>query len=85
MRQKIKINQQETQNTKQKHRQKKQTKANYIKTLLSRLRKRDSPISGRIQPRHEDKGKGSGCGTEPKKNTEGGKGWTTDTGSIAMG
>ena len=45
------------------------------KTLLSRLlRKRGSPISGEIQPRHEDKGKDNGCDTQRNKNAEGGKG-----------
>ena len=43
-------------------------------TLLSRLRQKGSPISGGIQPGHEDKSKGNGCDTQRKKNTEGGKG-----------
>ena len=64
------------------------------KTLFSRLRKRDSPISGGIQPRHKGKGKGDGCDTYRKKNTDKGKGDNnqikkimryTDTRSIAMG
>ena len=59
---------------KQNHKQqKKQTKGNHIKTFLSRLRKRSSPVSGRIQPRHEDKGKGNGCDTQRNQNTDGGK------------
>ena len=45
------------------------------KTLFSRLRKRGSPIRGGIQPGHEDKGKGNGCDTQRKKNTERGKGY----------
>ena len=44
------------------------------KTLLSRLRKRGSRISGGIQPRHEDRRKDNVCNTQRKKNTEGGKG-----------
>ena len=52
-----------TRNRKHKHnhKHKKQTKGNHIKTLLSRLRKKGSPISGGIQPRHEDKDKDAGC------------------------
>ena len=44
------------------------------KMLFSRLRKRVSPISGGVQPGHEDKGKGNGSDTQRKKNTERGKG-----------
>ena len=43
------------------------------KTLLSRLRKRGSPMSGGIQPSHEDMSKDNGCDTQRKKNTVGGK------------
>ena len=32
-----------------------------------------SPISGGIQPTHEDKGKGNGCDTQRNKNAKGGK------------
>ena len=46
----------------------------HIKTLLSRLRNRGSPVRGGIQPRHDDKAKDNGCDTRRKKNTEGGKG-----------
>ena len=41
----------------------------------NRIKKRreGSPISGGIQPRHEDKGKGNGCNTQRNKNTDGEK------------
>ena len=51
-------------------------------------------ISGGIQPRHEDKGKGNGCNTQRNKNTDGEKEATTKrnkrmrytgTRSISMG
>ena len=57
-------------------------------------RREGSPISGGIQARHEDKGKGNGCNTQRNKNTDGEKETTikankrmryTDTRSIAMG
>ena len=57
-------------------------------------RREGSPISGGIQPRHGDKGKGSGCNTQRNRNTGGEKETTikgnkrmryTDTRSIAMG
>ena len=71
----IKMNQQETQTQ-----AKAQTEVRYKRQLhnmlLSRLRKKGSPISGGIQSRHEDKGKDSGCDTQRMKNTEGGKGDT---------
>ena len=64
---------------KQNHKYKKQTKGNHTKTLLSRLRKRGSPVSGGIEPRHEDKGKDNGCDTQRVRNTEGGKGDNNQT------
>ena len=56
-------------------------------------RREGSPISGGIQPRHEDKGKGNGCNTQRIKSTDeeettikGNKRMRyTDTRSIAMG
>ena len=63
---------------KQKQKQKKQTKANHIiigieqkNVLVSRLRKKGSPISSGIQLRQKDKGKDNGRDTQRKKNPEG--------------
>ena len=67
------MNQQETE-TQTKAQTKETNKRQPHNTLLSRLRKKGSPISGGIQPRYEDKGKDNECDTQRKKNTEGGKG-----------
>ena len=62
--------------------------------VTAEKRRKGSPISGGIQPRHEDKGEGNGCNTQRNKNTDGEKETTikgnkrmryTDTRSIAMG
>ena len=42
--------------------------------LLSRLRKKGSPTSDGIQPRHEGKSKDNGCDAQRKKNVEGANG-----------
>ena len=76
---KIKIKMKKQTNT-----NKKTNKRQPHNTLLSRLRKKGSPISGGIQPRHEDKGKGSGCDTWRKKSTEEGKGDNISGGGKAV-
>ena len=79
----------------EKHKQKHTDNRNNLEaTALKKKRREGSPISGGIQPRHEDKGKGNECNTQRNRNTDGEKETTikgnkrmryTDTRSIAMG
>ena len=49
-----------------KHKQNHTNSRNKLETTALKRRNR-SPISGGIQPRHEDKGKGNGCNTQQRK------------------
>ena len=50
----------------EKHKQKRTDSRNKLETTAYK-RREGSPISGGIQPRHEDKGKGNGCNTQRNK------------------
>ena len=69
---KIKMNQQATKTQMKAQTEETNKKRPPHNTLLTRLRKKGSPISDGIQPRHEDKGKDNGCDTQRKKNKGGG-------------
>ena len=67
---KIKMNQQETQTQTKVQTTEETNKKKQHNTLLGRLRKKGSPISGGIQPRQEDKGKRNECDTDQKRTQE---------------